>query len=186
MFPYYLMKGCSIEQPVFGANYIKGTVSAEAGGEWLLFYCFSYAFFFFLFFCHGLIGIVIFRCVKQRHDRSLLWKNQRNSATAMVIGCDSPRSRKRFIVNAIPTTPTVISNAMLIVSGEVMYVCFVEDRKVLLLKCTMNIPGFSFSATTGLVYLARRLGGSGSVQDVISQRWRHRAGTASLQTCFKW
>lgn len=34
MFPYYLMKGCSIEQPVFGANYIKGTVSAEAGGGW--------------------------------------------------------------------------------------------------------------------------------------------------------
>lgn len=33
MFPYYLMKGCSIEQPVFGANYIKGTVSAEPGGE---------------------------------------------------------------------------------------------------------------------------------------------------------
>lgn len=33
MFPYYLMKGCSIEQPVFGANYIKGTVSAEAGGK---------------------------------------------------------------------------------------------------------------------------------------------------------
>uniref|UniRef100_A0A8C4H0J0 WBP2 N-terminal like n=1 Tax=Dicentrarchus labrax TaxID=13489 RepID=A0A8C4H0J0_DICLA len=34
MFPYYLMKGCSIEQPVFAANYIKGTVSAEAGGGW--------------------------------------------------------------------------------------------------------------------------------------------------------
>ncbi|XP_034066126.1 postacrosomal sheath WW domain-binding protein [Gymnodraco acuticeps] len=34
MFPYYLMKGCSIEQPVFNANYIKGTVSAEAGGGW--------------------------------------------------------------------------------------------------------------------------------------------------------
>ncbi|XP_029945615.1 postacrosomal sheath WW domain-binding protein [Salarias fasciatus] len=34
MFPYYLMKGCSIEQPVFGANYIKGTVSAEPGGGW--------------------------------------------------------------------------------------------------------------------------------------------------------
>lgn len=32
MFPYYLMKGCSIEQPVFAANYIKGTVSAEPGG----------------------------------------------------------------------------------------------------------------------------------------------------------
>ncbi|KAK5885399.1 hypothetical protein CesoFtcFv8_019108 [Champsocephalus esox] len=34
MFPYYMMKGCSIEQPVFNANYIKGTVSAEAGGGW--------------------------------------------------------------------------------------------------------------------------------------------------------
>ncbi|XP_031683464.1 WW domain-binding protein 2-like [Oncorhynchus kisutch] len=34
MFPYYLMKGCSIEQPVFAANYIRGTVSAEAGGGW--------------------------------------------------------------------------------------------------------------------------------------------------------
>lgn len=33
MFPYYLMKGCSIEQPVFAANYIKGTVSAEPGGR---------------------------------------------------------------------------------------------------------------------------------------------------------
>ncbi|XP_061080080.1 postacrosomal sheath WW domain-binding protein isoform X2 [Conger conger] len=34
MFPYYLMKGCSIEQPVFGANFIKGAISAEAGGGW--------------------------------------------------------------------------------------------------------------------------------------------------------
>ncbi|XP_030649571.1 postacrosomal sheath WW domain-binding protein [Chanos chanos] len=34
MFPYYLMKGCSIEQPVFAANYIRGTISAEAGGGW--------------------------------------------------------------------------------------------------------------------------------------------------------
>ncbi|KAM9780615.1 postacrosomal sheath WW domain-binding protein [Neosynchiropus ocellatus] len=34
MFPYYLMKGCSIEQPVFAANYIKGTVTAEHGGGW--------------------------------------------------------------------------------------------------------------------------------------------------------
>ncbi|CAI5674517.1 unnamed protein product [Oreochromis niloticus] len=33
MFPYYLMKGCSIEQPVFAANYIKGTVSAEPGAS---------------------------------------------------------------------------------------------------------------------------------------------------------
>ncbi|XP_020782879.1 postacrosomal sheath WW domain-binding protein [Boleophthalmus pectinirostris] len=34
MFPYHLMKGCSIEQPVFGANYIKGNVMAEYGGGW--------------------------------------------------------------------------------------------------------------------------------------------------------
>ncbi|XP_053299695.1 postacrosomal sheath WW domain-binding protein [Pleuronectes platessa] len=34
MFPYYMMKGCSIEQPVFAANYIKGTVTAEPGGGW--------------------------------------------------------------------------------------------------------------------------------------------------------
>ncbi|XP_033827448.1 postacrosomal sheath WW domain-binding protein [Periophthalmus magnuspinnatus] len=34
MFPYHLMKGCSIEQPVFGANYIKGNVLAEYGGGW--------------------------------------------------------------------------------------------------------------------------------------------------------
>ncbi|XP_061829820.1 postacrosomal sheath WW domain-binding protein [Nerophis lumbriciformis] len=34
MFPYYLMKDCSIEQPVFAANYIKGTVSAEPNGGW--------------------------------------------------------------------------------------------------------------------------------------------------------
>ncbi|KAG9343048.1 hypothetical protein JZ751_015266 [Albula glossodonta] len=33
MFPYYLMKGCSIEQPVFAANFIKGTISAEAGAS---------------------------------------------------------------------------------------------------------------------------------------------------------
>lgn len=36
MFPYYLMKGCSIEQPVFAANYIKGSVSAEPDGGWTL------------------------------------------------------------------------------------------------------------------------------------------------------
>ncbi|KAM4722174.1 postacrosomal sheath WW domain-binding protein isoform 1-T1 [Rhinophrynus dorsalis] len=34
MMPFYLVKGCSIEQPVFSANYIKGTISAEAGGGW--------------------------------------------------------------------------------------------------------------------------------------------------------
>ncbi len=32
MFPYYLMKNCSIEQPVFAANYIQGLIKAEAGG----------------------------------------------------------------------------------------------------------------------------------------------------------
>ncbi|KAG8436469.1 hypothetical protein GDO86_007529 [Hymenochirus boettgeri] len=32
--PFYLMKGCSIEQPVFSANYIKGIISAEPGGGW--------------------------------------------------------------------------------------------------------------------------------------------------------
>lgn len=30
--PFYLLKDCEIKQPVFGANYIKGTVKAEAGG----------------------------------------------------------------------------------------------------------------------------------------------------------
>lgn len=29
---FYLLKDCEIKQPVFGANYIKGTVKAEAGG----------------------------------------------------------------------------------------------------------------------------------------------------------
>ncbi|XP_041265182.1 WW domain-binding protein 2 isoform X3 [Onychostruthus taczanowskii] len=29
--PFYLLKDCEIKQPVFGANYIKGTVKAEAG-----------------------------------------------------------------------------------------------------------------------------------------------------------
>ncbi|KAM4652419.1 WW domain-binding protein 2-like isoform 1-T2 [Discoglossus pictus] len=32
--PFYMMKGCSIEQPVFSANYIKGTIGAEPGGGW--------------------------------------------------------------------------------------------------------------------------------------------------------
>ncbi|KAJ6660435.1 hypothetical protein lerEdw1_017859 [Lerista edwardsae] len=31
MMPFYLMKDCEIKQPVFGANYIKGAVKAEAG-----------------------------------------------------------------------------------------------------------------------------------------------------------
>jgi len=29
---FYLLKDYEIKQPVFGANYIKGTVKAEAGG----------------------------------------------------------------------------------------------------------------------------------------------------------
>lgn len=35
MMPFYLMKDCEIKQPVFGANYIKGSVKAEAGGMYL-------------------------------------------------------------------------------------------------------------------------------------------------------
>ncbi|XP_020858336.1 WW domain-binding protein 2 [Phascolarctos cinereus] len=35
MMPFYLMKDYEIKQPVFGANYIRGTVKAEAGGMWL-------------------------------------------------------------------------------------------------------------------------------------------------------
>ncbi|XP_062989691.1 postacrosomal sheath WW domain-binding protein [Elgaria multicarinata webbii] len=34
MMPYHLLKGCSIEQPVFSANYIKGVIQAEPGGGW--------------------------------------------------------------------------------------------------------------------------------------------------------
>uniref|UniRef100_A0A8D2KPI3 GRAM domain-containing protein n=1 Tax=Urocitellus parryii TaxID=9999 RepID=A0A8D2KPI3_UROPR len=34
MMPFYLMKDCEIKQPVFGANYIKGIVKADAGGGW--------------------------------------------------------------------------------------------------------------------------------------------------------
>ncbi|XP_010708642.2 postacrosomal sheath WW domain-binding protein [Meleagris gallopavo] len=34
MMPFNLVKGCSIEQPVFSANYIKGQIQAEAGGGW--------------------------------------------------------------------------------------------------------------------------------------------------------
>ncbi|XP_032816958.1 WW domain-binding protein 2 isoform X3 [Petromyzon marinus] len=34
MMPFYLMKNCDIKQPVFGANFIKGTINAEAGGGW--------------------------------------------------------------------------------------------------------------------------------------------------------
>ncbi|XP_063816644.1 WW domain-binding protein 2 isoform X2 [Pseudophryne corroboree] len=34
MMPFYLMKDCEIKQPVFGANFIKGSVRAEPGGGW--------------------------------------------------------------------------------------------------------------------------------------------------------
>ncbi|XP_051769752.1 WW domain-binding protein 2 [Ctenopharyngodon idella] len=34
MMPFYLIKGCEVKQPVLGANYIKGTISAEPGGGW--------------------------------------------------------------------------------------------------------------------------------------------------------
>lgn len=34
MMPFYLMKESEIKQPVFGANYIKGSVKAEAGGAY--------------------------------------------------------------------------------------------------------------------------------------------------------
>lgn len=34
MMPFYLMKGCEVKQPVLGANYIKGTITAEPGGGW--------------------------------------------------------------------------------------------------------------------------------------------------------
>ncbi|KAG8008954.1 WW domain-binding protein 2 [Nibea albiflora] len=33
MMPFYLIKGCEVKQPVLGANYIKGTVTAEPGGR---------------------------------------------------------------------------------------------------------------------------------------------------------
>ena len=31
--PFFAMHGLELEQPVFGANYIKGKVRAEAGGK---------------------------------------------------------------------------------------------------------------------------------------------------------
>uniref|UniRef100_A0A3B4U133 WW domain binding protein 2 n=1 Tax=Seriola dumerili TaxID=41447 RepID=A0A3B4U133_SERDU len=34
MMPFYLMKGCEVKQPVLGANYIKGSITAEPGGGW--------------------------------------------------------------------------------------------------------------------------------------------------------
>lgn len=33
MMPFYLIKGCEVKQPVLGANYVKGTISAEPGGK---------------------------------------------------------------------------------------------------------------------------------------------------------
>lgn len=36
MMPFYLMKGCEVKQPVLGANYIKGTITAESGGMFRL------------------------------------------------------------------------------------------------------------------------------------------------------
>lgn len=39
MMPFYLLKDCEIKQPVFGANYIKGTVKAEAGGMYSTHVC---------------------------------------------------------------------------------------------------------------------------------------------------
>ncbi|XP_058529711.1 postacrosomal sheath WW domain-binding protein [Ochotona princeps] len=34
MMPFQLMKNCTVEQPVFGANYIKGTILAAPDGGW--------------------------------------------------------------------------------------------------------------------------------------------------------
>ncbi|XP_069855775.1 postacrosomal sheath WW domain-binding protein isoform X4 [Dipodomys merriami] len=34
MMPFGLMKNCTIEQPVFGANYIQGTIQAAPDGGW--------------------------------------------------------------------------------------------------------------------------------------------------------
>ncbi|XP_028821122.1 WW domain-binding protein 2 [Denticeps clupeoides] len=34
MMPFYLVKGCEVKQPVLGANYVKGHVTAEPGGGW--------------------------------------------------------------------------------------------------------------------------------------------------------
>ncbi|KAL1767576.1 postacrosomal sheath WW domain-binding protein [Sigmodon hispidus] len=34
MMPFHLMKNCTVEQPVFGANYIQGTVQAAPDGGW--------------------------------------------------------------------------------------------------------------------------------------------------------
>jgi hypothetical protein len=42
MMPFDLMKNCTVEQPVFGANYIKGTIQAAPDGK-----CFLLEVFFF-------------------------------------------------------------------------------------------------------------------------------------------
>lgn len=34
MMPFHLMKNCTVEQPVFGANYIKGTILAAPDGTY--------------------------------------------------------------------------------------------------------------------------------------------------------
>ncbi|XP_063281494.1 WW domain-binding protein 2 [Pelobates fuscus] len=34
MLPFYLMKDAEVKQPVFGANFIKGSIRAEPGGGW--------------------------------------------------------------------------------------------------------------------------------------------------------
>jgi len=33
-FPFFSLSGVELEQPIFGANYIKGFVTAQAGGNW--------------------------------------------------------------------------------------------------------------------------------------------------------
>ncbi|CAO2601495.1 Postacrosomal sheath WW domain-binding protein [Lemmus lemmus] len=34
MMPFHLMTNCTVEQPIFGANYIKGTIQAALDGGW--------------------------------------------------------------------------------------------------------------------------------------------------------
>ncbi|XP_052016262.1 postacrosomal sheath WW domain-binding protein [Apodemus sylvaticus] len=34
MMPFHLMNNCTVEQPIFGANYIKGTIQAAPDGGW--------------------------------------------------------------------------------------------------------------------------------------------------------
>lgn len=33
MMPFHLMTNCTVEQPIFGANYIKGTIQAASDGK---------------------------------------------------------------------------------------------------------------------------------------------------------